>query len=604
MKAYSDLKIQTQPRTKTTQTRIENHLGIDTETLAGKLHLICYSDKNLSFKNSLYLDVNETKNEEENLLLILKFLTKKELLKYQKWFYNVDYDFRAIIRWLPEENLSELYEDNKTHYNTYTISYLPKKFFKIAVNKMSFIYYDIMQFYSGGLDKNGLKYLNMQKDEKIDSSILGTNKKYWIDNLNDVIKYCFQDCLITVGLADLFYNDLWEKISFSPKKPYSAGSISQEFFINNSYIPIIKNIPEPVLKLHQDNYRGGRIEILKRGYFDNLNSYDIKSAYPAQMINLLDYSNGIWHNTTEYDEKYHGIYEIDYSWYNDNIGVFPQTFSEKTIYPIGEKLRTVVNEKELKFLDENTSFCEYEILSGYQFTPFNVSYPYRDMILKLFEKKEGAIDDNERLIYKLFINSIYGKTAQAIYDKKDKLFHTGRLYNPVYSNRITSLTRLELLKEAINISGDVIGFSTDSIQTTSKIKNVGGKIGDFTHEYNSSDSCILMSGVRYTDETQKVRGFGNKLKTDKTLKDNTIYTLKQILEKNPNKDKIKIYIDKPVTIFQGLKYHKYTKNDINVFMISEKILDINGDNRRIWHDEFLNCADCLNRNIASSPIMI
>ena len=113
-----------------------------------------------------------------------------------------------------------------------------------------------------------------------------------------------------------------------------------------------------------------------------------------------------------------------------------------------------------------------------------------------------------------------------------------------------------------------------------------------------------MSGVRYTDETQKVRGFGNKLKTDKTLKDNTIYTLKQILEKNPNKDKIKIYIDKPVTIFQGLKYHKYTKNDINVFMISEKILDINGDNRRIWHDEFLNCADCLNRNIASSPIMI
>jgi len=91
------------------------------------------------------------------------------------------------------------------------------------------------------------------------------------------------------------------------------------------------------------------------------------------MINLLDYSNGIWHKTTEYDDNYHGIYEIEYAWYNDNIGIFPQTFNGKTIYPIGEKLKTVVNEKELKFLDENTGFCEYEILSGYQFTPFNVS---------------------------------------------------------------------------------------------------------------------------------------------------------------------------------------------------------------------------------------
>jgi len=132
---------------------------------------------------------------------------------------------------------------------------------------MSFIYYDIMQFYMGGLDKNGLKYLNMQKDDKIDSSVLGVSKKYWNDNLKDIIKYCFQDCLITAGLANLFYNDLWEKISYNPKKPYSAGSVSQEFFINNSYIPIIKNIPEPVLKLHQDNYRGGRIEILKARVF-------------------------------------------------------------------------------------------------------------------------------------------------------------------------------------------------------------------------------------------------------------------------------------------------------------------------------------------------
>ena len=251
MKLYSDLKIQTQSRGKTPQNRIENHLGFDTETLNGKLYLICLSDNIGEYTDRLYIDINDTLTEEETIEKILKFLTKKELLKYQKWFYNIDYDFRALLRWLPEHNLSELYQDGKTTYKTYIISYLLKKFFKISSNKMSFIFYDIMQFYTGGLDKNAKQYLGQQKDNKIDSSILGVNKKYWLDNLRDVIKYCVQDCKITAGLANLFYSDLWDKIEFNPKKPYSAGSISQEFFINNSYLPIIKNIPEQVLKFHQ-----------------------------------------------------------------------------------------------------------------------------------------------------------------------------------------------------------------------------------------------------------------------------------------------------------------------------------------------------------------
>lgn len=73
---------------------------------------------------------------------------------------------------------------------------------------------------------------------------------------------------------------------------------------------------------------------------------------------------------------------------------------------------------------------------------------------------------------------------------------------------------------------------------------------------------------------------------------------------NREKSKIPVYVKKPVTLFQGLKYSKYSTEDINVFMTSEKILDINGDYRRIWKDNFINCADCLTRNISSIPIMI
>jgi len=72
----------------------------------------------------------------------------------------------------------------------------------------------------------------MQKDDKIDSSVLGISKKYWNDNLKDIIKYCFQDCLITAGLADLFYTDLWEKnIIQSQKTIFGRVGFSRIFLL-------------------------------------------------------------------------------------------------------------------------------------------------------------------------------------------------------------------------------------------------------------------------------------------------------------------------------------------------------------------------------------
>lgn len=598
MKKWDDLLVQNQSRRQTKHERISKHLGFDTETLKGKLKLICLSTKKGGKQEELYI---EDINKEENLYPILLFLTQTKYKDYLKWFYNIDYDFRAIIRYLPEELLLELYNENRVKFHNFEIKYLPKKYFSISRNKYVWVYYDISQFFPGGLDKNAKKYLNNECKDDINAAVLGSSLKYWNDNKKEIIKYCKQDCKLTAQLADLFYQNLWREIKFNPSKPYSSGSISQEYFVNNTFIPTLKNIPTAALKLHQDNYRGGRIEILQRGYFDNLKSYDIKSAYPAQMVNLLDYSAGNWKRTTDFDDSFHGIYEIEYNCYDDYIGLFPQNFNNLTVYPNGEGLKTVVNEQELIFLQNNSNIADFKVLNGYQFIPFREVYPYRDLIMQLFHEKETTDDENKRMIYKLFINSIYGKTAQAIYDKQTKKFRTGKLYNPIYSNRITSLTRLELMKNALNISKDVIGFSTDSIQTTKEIKT-GSKLGDFTFEYSAKDSVILMSGIRYTDDKQKIRGFGNQLSLDKTTE--TSYNLADVLEMNPEKSKIPVYIKKPVTLFQGLKYSKYSTEDINVFMTTEKVLDINGDYRRIWKDNFINCADCLSRNISSIPIMI
>lgn len=608
MKDFSDIEIKPQTRHKTIQKRLSQHIGYDTETLNGYCRLICDSDGNYCF-----IGAYPTKSNDEILTDILTFLTKNAGKSGLRWFYNINYDFRAIIKYLSNDKLIELYNNNEVKFNDFTISYLPSKFFRITRNNHSNTFYDISHFFAGGLDMNAEKYLHQNKMEEVNRSILGTSKQYWVENKYLIIEYCIKDCVLTAKLADLFYSNLWNEIKFNPKNPYSAGSISQEFFINNSvFIPTVDGIPENILRLHQNNYRGGRIEILKKGYFKKLDSYDLKSAYPSIMVNLLDYTNGKWIKSTEYDEKIHGIYNIKYKWLNKDVGVFPHTVDNLTIYPniINDYAYTTVNEQEIIFLENHLNDCQYEILDGFQFIPYVEKYPYRDCILNLFEQKEIAEaenDQNKRLIYKLFINSIYGKTAEAIFNKNTGKFETGRLYNPVYANRITSLTRLKLLEASYSVASSVVGFSTDSILTEKPISNrfIKNELGHFTHEYTAYDSVILMAGIRYIqvkDEKkneieikQKLRGFTDDIKK---------MNLKELLEANRDKDIIKTYIDKPLTLFQSLSYNNLTKEDINIFKPSLKKLDINGDCRRLWKDNFINADDCLNRNISSIPIPI
>ena len=604
MKDFSKMDIRPQSRRRTAQKEINIHTGYDTETLHGYCRLICDSNKNY-----LYFGDNPNMTDNEILTAILKFLLRNDAKAGLHWFYNVDYDFRSIIKYLSSDKLIELYNDCKTTFNGYSISFLPNKFFRISRGNHSNTFYDISHFFAGGLDKNAKKYLNSQKDDKINSKILGESARYWQENKFMIIDYCIQDCKLTADLARLFYSNLWKEIKFNPAKPFSAGSISQEYFINNSkFIPKISDIPSKVLELHQNNYRGGRIEIMKKGYFKHLESYDLKSAYPSIMIDLLDYTKGNWISSTDYDEDIHGIYNIKYQWFNTNLGLFPHTVDGLTIYPnvINDYAYTTVNERELQFLDNNTNFADYEILSGFQFIPYKEEYPYRECLLRLFEQKENAErenNENKRMIYKLFINSIYGKTAESIFNRNTGLYETGRLYNPIYANRITSLTRLKLINAGIDIAASIVGFSTDSILTEKPIhaKFIDNSLGMFTHEYSARDSVVLMSGVRYIQKvndnnelefTQKMRGFSNEL------------NLKELLELNRDKDQIPTHIYKPLTLFQGLKYNNLDKSDINVFSDNIKILDINGDMRRLWCGSFVNADECLKRNINSVPIPI
>ena len=140
MKFFEEMVIGKQGRNKTVQKEIIRHVGLDTETLDGKLHLLTYFDvsEGLQMKDKmdyLYINVDEP---DKNIYHILKFLTQRRFNKSLNWFYNLNYDVRAILRWMDKEHIQDLYDNNKTVIGDYTIVFLPNKFITITYLKKKY----------------------------------------------------------------------------------------------------------------------------------------------------------------------------------------------------------------------------------------------------------------------------------------------------------------------------------------------------------------------------------------------------------------------------------------------------------------------------------
>jgi len=91
------------------------------------------------------------------------FLTIETEHKALKLFFNLDYDIRSIIKYLPKRQQQELYYENQTVFQDIVIRWLPGKSFTLKYGRLNYTYYDIAQFYNMSLDKAGQKYLNTGK---------------------------------------------------------------------------------------------------------------------------------------------------------------------------------------------------------------------------------------------------------------------------------------------------------------------------------------------------------------------------------------------------------------------------------------------------------
>ena len=585
--------------------------GLDTETPMGKLGCIATND-----------EVIEATTFEE----VINFLGKHRYHGATFWTFNLQFDIEHILKSTNNKPLlQEIYEFGVRRpgieYEGCKIQYIPRKLFKVCRNKHCFTVYDIAQFYNHvSLEKAGKQYLPVeyQKDTStVSAARIGDTPGYYEENLTQILRYCKQDAIATLALAKVIERTFTkEGISF--RNPISQAKISEVYVTDHYQYP---KVPDGLQDAHSwahKSYHGGLFWTLQRGYFhEPLYSFDINSAYPAVMVGLPHWGNGIFtwvrtpspithHETSEPDTVY-GWYavEFDCPWipmeefregytidicYRDiekKITVNPK----RIIYPTGTR-RQVITKIEYEWMRKHhfpakfitgLEWKQYDDAKGNKYVS-----PFIWMEKMYNRRKEITKTDKTGMLQyalKILLNGLYGKTAQS---KKG----TGRLTNFFYASHITAEPRIKVADVALKFPNEIIEIATDSVTLTKDISAeipISNELGEWgLDEY--AEGLFIGSGIR-----QEWRKLGGEYVTyARGLTDKRDFDLKAFLYRNREDSQGWFTRKRPIHLGEMLVHHKaLCFADLGVFTSVRKRLNVNTDKKQVWDRDYENFGDFL-----------
>lgn len=566
-----------------------NFIGLDTETIKGYARLICLSDGRV-FKIQNKVDV-------------IKFF--EEFKQTNFIAYNADYDIQALLKYFPQYLLEKLMMGISTAYGKRKMFYIKDKFLKFGSNYI----FDCMQFFHTSLDKASKKYLKRRKKD-VDVKNLDEDKIY----SQSVIDYCINDAVLCRDLFNFFGKSLPESVKNC--RPFSSASYTQDYFKNE----IRESLPSrKVNDLFHNAYRGGRFEVLKRGYFQNVLMYDINSAYPDEICRLKEFSNYTKMKCVPayFEDADYSVYHIEVDFDREKLSplVYPQGL--RLIYPVG-KYDVWVTKSEYEALD----FAEKKILFAlhiFMDDEGKTTFPFKEKMEWLYYMKQKS---NNKEAYKVILNGLYGKLAQRILrwvsvkqfesmKPKEEIidcykdwegneylqFEDMRRSNFIYASEITARCRMKMYGVAEPFCGDIIAIQTDSIISTNNLPlPLSDKMGDW-HVEKWDELYMIGCGVYFYRKGNKWYSKNRGFKMEgKSVKDRLGKILKS------NRVEVGYEVSSKLSIRQARIQH--TEWLANIIGTEERIVNINMDRKREWDRDWTSGQDILKGNIESKPIKI
>lgn len=416
--------------------------------------------------------------------------------------FAFDYDINMMIGDIDRQHLEELYSQKYTYWRGYSITWTPRHAFsvkRIGAPKGAYIW-DIFGFFQTSFI-NALKTWGIGEPELIEHIESMKNKRsgFEVEDFGDILHYCFEECRLAVELMERLIERI-DSLGLKLVRYDGAGALAHAML--SIHRPFTGNDNPLALKA----YYGGRFENAGVGFVPTGYSYDIRSAYPAALVQAPCLKHQTWSECkTVYPQ---GVYHVKWTAKQNLWGPFPVRDDAGNItYPLsgsgwywGTEILPAQPLARIRVLEgyrlsDKTCKCS-------QYGWINEYYAQRAIL-----KQRG---DYAHIAIKLGLNSLYGKTAQSIGWQSQK----PRWQNYTLASWTTAFTRGKILSCLSQNPAAIVAIATDGLFSREKLDvPVSSDLGSW-EESRIENLFLFQPGVySYSSEgkeTRKTRGFSWK----------------------------------------------------------------------------------------------
>ncbi len=489
--------------------------GADTETVHGEPYTFQVSSDG---KSADLVFVN-SKNVLDKFLAYIR----PRLLRGQvnvMYFHNLKFDLPVLLK-----NYQALFAGNTKieiiHKGVELDFVVAKVYFgriRFPENKVLTLIDSYAFFVNYGKASLGYLAKELNLPHKKFGRLKSIGKKYYKEGTSDYKKftqYSKQDAVVEWHLGSWIVGQYKKyKTRVCVSSPQFSMRVFRHYFLKSG--DCIAFPPPEALRGCILSYHGG-----KNGYYvkgvtvvKKCTEVDVVSMYPYAMKSIPNFLSGKYFRTSRFNPDYEGVYCISGSIRPCR---YPVLFSHD-FKPLSGKIKEIwVTSYELraalKYREIILTGCR-----GYLWKPdpFVKRNPFADFVDYFFKLKDTAPNKAERILAKLILNSLYGKTIQTIEDddkdrKKFKpdarfdpakdvfielrgnnIFLAGGMFNPFIASLITGFARAYL--HELEHKYKALHSSTDSIKTILPVKE-DKRLGGIKIECQGR--CVLFRNKLY-----------------------------------------------------------------------------------------------------------
>ena len=424
--------------------------------------------------------------------------------------YGGDYDIIKMIQTLPLGRRRRIMQGKWTVFDRYSIQWLRRKFLRIKDKEtgLSTTLYDVLPFFQTSFVKACREYLG--ESPELDAMLEMKLQRDSFALLDPaVFDYWKSELRYLVRLMDKFRGLLAEVDIVPSRGWYGPGAIANRLMSKYDMRRYYGGVPNEVTDIAERAYYGGRFEQFKIGRFDRAYEYDIRSAYPAAIAILPDFSRATWDclpgDIVPAMVDPFGLYCVSWNikgtgrapnplpWRDTNGAIYFPPIGYESWY-WGIELQSAIEMfTSRRLLDRSLTIHEAYIPElPNDCEPFYWVPEIYDLRAKL--RAEGSAAQKG---LKLGLNSLYGKIAQSVGAiRNEGEWRKPAWHHALWAGWITAYCRAKIM-HAVNHNPDsLIAIETDAVFVTEPNDDLylGEGLGEW--ERTDLDSILyIRSGI-------------------------------------------------------------------------------------------------------------